>query len=41
VPDLREGETLGTLWGASFGDRPLPHHYDFRMRPDLQGPSWE
>jgi len=41
VPDLREGETLGTLWGAAFGDRPLPHHYDFRMRPNLQGPSWE
>jgi hypothetical protein len=35
VPDLREGETLGALWRAAFGDRPLPHHYDFRMRPDL------
>lgn len=41
VPDLREGETLGTLWNAAFGDRPLPHRYDFRMRPDLQGPGWE
>ena len=35
VPDLREGETLGDLWRASFGDRPLPYHVDFRMRPDL------
>ena len=35
VPDLREGETLGTLWHAAFGNRPLPYHYDFRMRPDL------
>jgi hypothetical protein len=35
VPDLREGETLGELWRATFGDRPLPYHYDFRMRPDL------
>ena len=35
VPDLREGETLGALWRAAFGDRPLPHRYDFRMRPDL------
>jgi hypothetical protein len=35
VPDLREGETLGTLWGMAFGDRPLPYEYDFRMRPDL------
>jgi uncharacterized membrane-anchored protein len=35
VPDLREGETLGALWRAAFGDRPLPYHYDFRMRPDL------
>ena len=34
VPDLREGETLGALWRAAFGDRPLPHAYDFRMRPD-------
>ena len=33
VPDLREGETLGALWRAAFGDRPLPYHYDFRMRP--------
>ena len=41
VPDVREGETLGTLWSTAFGDRPLPHHYDFRMRPDLQGPGWE
>jgi tetratricopeptide (TPR) repeat protein len=32
VPDLREGETLGTLWQAAFGDRPLPHRYDFRMQ---------
>jgi Domain of unknown function (DUF5107) len=35
VPDLREGETLGALWEMAFGDRPLPYHYDFRMRPDL------
>jgi hypothetical protein len=35
VPDLREGETLGALWRAGFGDRPLLYHYDFRMRPDL------
>jgi Domain of unknown function (DUF5107) len=35
VPDLREGETLGALWPAAFGDQPLPYHYDFRMRPDL------
>ena len=35
VPDLREGETLGMLWRAAFGDRPLPYRYDFRMRPDL------
>ena len=35
VPDLREGETLGDLWRAAFGDRPLPYHSDFRMRPDL------
>ena len=35
VPDLREGETLGGLWRAAFGDRPLPYHFDFRMRPDL------
>jgi Domain of unknown function (DUF5107) len=35
VPDLREGETLGALWWAAFNDRPLPYHYDFRMRPDL------
>jgi hypothetical protein len=34
VPDLREGETLGALWRAAFGDRPLPYRYDFRMRPD-------
>jgi Domain of unknown function (DUF5107) len=34
VPDLREGETLGALWRAAFGDRPLPYQYDFRMRPD-------
>jgi hypothetical protein len=34
VPDLREGETLGDLWRAAFGDRPLPYHSDFRMRPD-------
>ena len=35
VPDLREGETLGALWRAAFGDRPTPYHYDFRMHPDL------
>ena len=35
VPDLREGETLGALWRGAFGDRPLPYHYDFRMRPDF------
>src|SRR5215207_5264907 len=35
VPDLREGETLGDLWRAAFADRPLPYHFDFRMRPDL------
>jgi hypothetical protein len=35
VPDLREGETLGELWHTALGDRPLPYHYDFRMRPDL------
>jgi Domain of unknown function (DUF5107) len=35
VPDLREGETLGTLWRTAFGDRPLPYHYDFRMRPHI------
>ncbi len=35
VPDLREGETLGELWRSVFGERPLPYHYDFRMRPDL------
>ena len=35
VPDLREGETLGGLWRAAFGDRPPPYRYDFRMRPDL------
>jgi Domain of unknown function (DUF5107) len=35
VPDLREGETLGTLWRSAYGDRALPYHYDFRMRPDL------
>jgi hypothetical protein len=35
VPDLREGETLGALWRVAFGERPLPYHYDFRMRPDL------
>jgi hypothetical protein len=35
VPDLREGETLGELWRAAFGPRPLPYHYDFRMRPEL------
>jgi hypothetical protein len=35
VPDLREGETLGALWRDGFGDRPLPYHYDFRMRPDI------
>ncbi len=33
VPDLREGETLDALWHAAFGDRSLPHTYDFRMRP--------
>jgi hypothetical protein len=28
------GET-GDLWCAGFIDWPLPYHYDFRMRPDL------
>ena len=32
VPDLREGETLGAIWQAAFGDRPLPPSYDFRMQ---------
>ena len=32
VPDLREGETLGAVWQAAFGDRPLPPSYDFRMQ---------
>ncbi|QGV77736.1 DUF5107 domain-containing protein [Streptomyces ficellus] len=33
VPDLREGaRTLGELW-AAVSDEPLPHRYDFRMRP--------
>ena len=36
VPDLREGETLGALWRAAFGNVPLPYRYDFRMRPDLE-----
>jgi uncharacterized protein DUF5107 len=36
VPDLREGETLGTLWQAAFGERPLPYRYDFRMHSDLE-----
>ena len=36
VPDLREGETLETLWQAAYGDRPLPYRYDFRMRSDLE-----
>jgi hypothetical protein len=36
VSDLREGETLGELWRAAFGDRPLPYNYDFRMRTDLR-----
>lgn len=36
VSDLREGETLGELWRAAFGNRPLPYHYDFRMRADLR-----
>jgi hypothetical protein len=35
VADFREGETVGELWRAAFEDRPLPFHYDFRMRPDL------
>jgi hypothetical protein len=35
VPDLREGETVDGLWRAAFGDRPLPYHSDFRMRPDV------
>jgi hypothetical protein len=34
VPDLREGETLGELWHAAFGDSPLPYRYDFGMRPE-------
>ena len=33
VADLREGETLGTVWRQAYGDRPLPRRYDFRMQP--------
>ncbi|WP_263164295.1 DUF5107 domain-containing protein [Streptomyces sp. SCSIO ZS0520] len=34
VADLREGEeSLGTLWEKLGEGRPLPGHYDFRMRP--------
>ncbi|MFD9335404.1 DUF5107 domain-containing protein [Streptomyces sp. NPDC060028] len=33
LPDLREGdETLSEVW-STLTDRPLPPHYDFRMRP--------
>ncbi|WP_147918636.1 DUF5107 domain-containing protein [Ruania zhangjianzhongii] len=32
IPDLREGErSLSDLWRETFGDRPIPAHYDFRM----------
>lgn len=32
IPDLREGErSLSDLWRETFGDRPVPAHYDFRM----------
>jgi glycerol-3-phosphate dehydrogenase (NAD(P)+) len=34
VPDLREGETLGDVWTAAFGDVPVPYRYEFRMQQD-------
>jgi hypothetical protein len=34
VADLREGETLESVWRAAYGDSPLPATYDFRMTPD-------
>ncbi|MFD9356245.1 DUF5107 domain-containing protein [Streptomyces sp. NPDC060031] len=35
LPDLREGdETLSEVW-STLTDRPLPPHYDFRMRPPV------
>lgn len=35
LADLREGEeTLAEVW-ATLTDRPLPPHYDFRMRPPV------
>ncbi|MGB4137837.1 MAG: hypothetical protein WA971_14820, partial [Microbacterium sp.] len=34
VPDLREGElSMSALWRETFGDRPVPPHYDFTMTP--------
>lgn len=33
IADLREGETLGSVWRQAYGDRPLPRRYDFRMQP--------
>ena len=33
ISDLREGETLGSLWRQAYADRPLPRRYDFGMQP--------
>ena len=33
IADLREGETLGSVWREAYVDRPLPQEYDFRMQP--------
>jgi len=33
VADLREGETLGSLWRQAYAERPLPRRYDFGMQP--------
>ena len=33
IPDIREGDTgFDQVWQRAFPDRPLPEHYDFRMR---------